>query len=93
MVGFLKTSQEGLETCETDIRDLGRWIPQVTSEILEDTQDLVKTKQALCDVINWSGECTDCEGLCDTMAKFKKDLNVAKAAIDVQVKKARILKK
>ena len=42
---FLKTSQEALETCEADIKDLDRFIPPVTSERLKDIQDLVKAAE------------------------------------------------
>ena len=56
---FLKTSQEALEKREADIKDFGRWIPPVTSETLNDAQNIVNTMKALCDAIVESGECRD----------------------------------
>ena len=48
---FLKTSQEGLETREAEIEDLDRFIPPVAIDTLKEAQDMVNTKQALCDDI------------------------------------------
>ena len=90
---FLKTSQEGLETCEADIKDLGNFIPPGTNERLKDMKDLVKTTLVLCDAIKESGECLDFEGFYDTMAEFKKAFNEKKTATDTQVKTAKTLKK
>ena len=92
---FLKTSQEGLETCEADIHDLGRFIPPVTSERLKDIQDLVEAAEEHCDGIKHRGECTwyDFREFLNTMAEFKKAFNEKKAAIDTQVKTAESLKK
>ena len=90
---FLKTSQEGLETCEADIEDLGRFIPPVTSERLKDIQDLVKAAEEHCDAIKDSGECCiDFREFLNTMAEFKNAFNEKKAAIDTQVKTATSLK-
>ena len=90
---FLKTSQEGLETCEADIKDLGRWTPPVTSETLKDTLDLVKTTVYHCGKMKDSGECLDFESFCATMAEFERAFNEKKAAIDTQVKEAKSFKK
>ena len=48
---FLRTSQEALETCEADIKDLGRWIAPVTSESLKNAQTPVKVAEERCDAI------------------------------------------
>ena len=60
---FLKASQEGLDTCEADIKVLGKCIPPVNyviaSETLTSAHDIVSTMRALCDAIIESGECRD----------------------------------
>ena len=90
---FLKTSQEALETCEADIKDLGRFIPPVTSERLKDIQDMLKAAEGHCDAIKDSGECRQAlREFLNTMAEFKKAFNEKKAAIDTQVKTAENLK-
>ena len=88
---FLKTSQEGLETCEADMKDLGRFIPPVARHTLKDAQDLVNTSQALCDAINESGECRDFLGFWNSMCDFKKKFTEKKAALGKQVKAAQIV--
>ena len=87
---FLKTSQQGLETCEADIKDLGKFIPPIASERLKDIQDLVKTTLLNCLSMKEIDECP--ENLCDTMTEFKKAFNEKKAAIDTQVKTAESIK-
>ena len=76
---FLKTSQEALETCEADIKDLGRWIPPVTSETLKDALDLVKTTIYHCGEMKDSGECLDLQSFCATMAEFERAFNEKKS--------------
>ena len=87
---FLKTSQEALETREADIKDLGRWIPPVTSETLKNAQTLVKAAEECCDAMKDSGEgALYFRELLNTMAEFKRRFNENKAAIDTQVKTAK----
>ena len=83
---FLKTSQEALETCEADIKDLGRFIPSIASQRLKDIQGLVERTLLNCLSIEEIDECP--ENFCDTMAEFKKAFNEKKAAIDTQVETA-----
>jgi len=77
----LKTSQEALD-------------PPVTSERLNDMQDLLKAAEEHCDAIEDSGECClDFREFLNTMAEFERAFNENKAAIDAQVKEAKSLKK
>ena len=46
---YVKTSQEGLETSEADIKELGKFIPRVTAEAQNDAQNIVNAMQALYD--------------------------------------------
>ena len=86
--------QEALETREADINALGKFVPPVTSERLNDMQDLLKAAEEHCDAIKDSGECRlALREFLNTMAEFKKAFNEKKAAIDTQVKTAKRLKK
>ena len=46
---YVKTSQEGLETSEADIKELGKFIPRVAAETHNDAQNIVNAMQALYD--------------------------------------------
>ena len=86
---FLKTSEEGLENCEADIKDLGKFIPPIALDTLKEAQDMVKAKQAVCETIKEIGECMDFPGLIKDMCIFKKSFNEKKSAINQQLKAAK----
>ena len=90
---FVKASQEGLETCEADIKVLGKCIPQVNyviaSETLTHAQNIVSTMRALCDAIKESGECRDFVCFWNIMCDYKKELIKKTITLDTQVREAK----
>ena len=86
----MKTSQEGLETHEADIKDLGKFIPRVTAETQNDAQNIVNAMQALYDAKKESGKFQDFPFFWDSMWDLKKELGKKTTALDKQVRGAKI---
>ena len=87
---YVKTSQEGLETREADIKDLGKFIPRVTAETQNDAQNIVNAMQALYDAKKESGKFRDFPFFWDSMWDLKKELRERTRALDTQVRGAKI---
>ena len=73
--------QTELDAHEAEIVDLEKFIPPVALDTLKDAKDIVKTKQAICDAINDSGNCDDLHGLAKGMCAFKKMFNPKKTSL------------
>ena len=87
---YVKTSQEGLETREADIKELGKFIPRVTAETQNDAQNIVNAMQALYDAKKESGKFRDFPFFWDSMWDLKKELRKKTTALDKQVRGAKI---
>ena len=86
---FLKTSKEGLENCEADIKEYGKFIPPIALDTLKEVQVMVKAKQAFCETLKENGECMDFPGLIQEMGAFKKSFNEKKGDMNHQLKSAK----
>ena len=87
---YVKTSQEGLETREADIKELGKFIPRVTAETQNDAQNIVNAMQALYDAKKESGKFRDFPFFWDSMLDLKKELRKKTTALDKPVRGAKM---